>query len=159
MQFNHSIKVGLNFGLTSGIITTLGLMVGLQAGTNSRLAVIGGILTIAIADAMSDALGIHISEEAEQIHSEKEIWQSTLATFFFKFCCASLFLIPVIFLSLGTAIIVSIIGGLCALAALSYYLSREQSSSPWGIIGEHLLIAIVVIASTHFVGLWISKSF
>jgi len=25
---NHSIKVGLNFGCTSGVITTLGLMVG-----------------------------------------------------------------------------------------------------------------------------------
>ena len=60
----HSLKVGFSFGLTSGIITTLGLMVGLNYGTSSKLAVIGGILTIAIADASSDALGIHISEES-----------------------------------------------------------------------------------------------
>lgn len=38
-------------------------MIGLMAGTHSKLAVLGGILTIAIADAMSDALGIHISQE------------------------------------------------------------------------------------------------
>jgi len=31
------------------------LMVGLHSGTRSRTVVIGGILTIAIADAMSDA--------------------------------------------------------------------------------------------------------
>ena len=52
----HSLKVGFSFGLTSGIITTLGLMVGLHSGTNSKIAVIGGVLTIAIADAFSDAL-------------------------------------------------------------------------------------------------------
>ena len=35
---------GLSFGLTSGVITTLGLMVGLRSGTGSRIAVIGGIV-------------------------------------------------------------------------------------------------------------------
>ena len=52
----HSFRVGMSFGLTSGIITTLGLIVGLHSGTHSKLAVIGGILTIAMADAFSDAL-------------------------------------------------------------------------------------------------------
>jgi len=50
------LRSGISFGLTSGVITTLGLMVGLQSGTQSRLAVVGGVLTIAIADALSDAL-------------------------------------------------------------------------------------------------------
>ena len=58
----HSVTVGLSFGLTSGIITTLGLMVGLYSGTHSRLAVLGGILTIAIADSFSDALGYVIGQ-------------------------------------------------------------------------------------------------
>ena len=64
----HSIKVGFSFGLTSGIITTLGLMIGLNSSTNSSIVVIGGILTIAIADSLSDAIGIHIAEESENIH-------------------------------------------------------------------------------------------
>ena len=66
----HSLEVGLSFGITSGIITTLGLMVGLHSGTHSKVTVIGGILTIAIADSFSDALGIHISEESEGIHTD-----------------------------------------------------------------------------------------
>jgi hypothetical protein len=57
----HLKKIGLSFGLTSGLITTLGLMIGLNSGTNSKLVVIGGILTIAVADSLSDSLGIHIS--------------------------------------------------------------------------------------------------
>ena len=41
MELNHSTKIGFNFGLTSGIITTLGLMVGLHSGTHLKLVVIG----------------------------------------------------------------------------------------------------------------------
>lgn len=63
----NSLKIGICFGITSGIITTLGLMMGLESGTNSRLVVLGGIFTIAIADAFSDALGIHISEESQKV--------------------------------------------------------------------------------------------
>ena len=51
MKLKSSFKVGVGFGLTSGVITTLGLMVGLYSGTASRIAVIGGIITIAVADA------------------------------------------------------------------------------------------------------------
>ena len=80
----HSLQVGLSFGLTSAIITTLGLMVGLNSGTHSRLAVLGGILTIALADAFSDATGIHVSEESENKHSTREVWESTIATFLSK---------------------------------------------------------------------------
>ena len=35
------INSGFSFGLTSGVITTIGLMIGLYSGTNSKLAVIG----------------------------------------------------------------------------------------------------------------------
>lgn len=80
----HSIKVGFSFGLASGIVTTLGLMVGLNSSTNSKLAVVGGILTIAIADALSDAMGIHVTEEVQNKYSEKEIWESTFTTFLFS---------------------------------------------------------------------------
>ena len=73
-----SLRTGFSFGLASGTITTLGLMVGLHSGTHSKLAVFGGVLTIAIADAFSDALGIHVSKESENKHSVKEIWESIL---------------------------------------------------------------------------------
>ncbi len=57
-RMKESLNTGISFGLTSGVITTLGLIVGLHSGTHSKLAIIGGIITIAIADAFSDALGI-----------------------------------------------------------------------------------------------------
>lgn len=151
----HSIKTGLSFGLTSAIITTLGLMVGIYSGTHSRVAVIGAILTIAIADAFSDALGIHISEESENKHTPKEIWEATFSTFLSKFLFAMTFVLPVLFLRLNAAIIISILWGLFLLSLFSFYLAKEQKTKPWKVIFEHLLIAIVVITVTYYVGIWI----
>ena len=150
-----SLRTGITFGLTSAVITTLGLMVGLHSGTHSRIVVLGGILTIAIADAFSDALGIHVSEESENIHTVKQIWASTVATFLAKFLFAFIFAVPVLFLPLSTAIIVSILWGMSVLAILSYVMAKSQGEAPWKIIGEHIFIALVVICITHFVGDWV----
>ena len=152
-----SLRTGISFGLTSAVITTLGLMVGLHSGTHSRIVVLAGILTIAVADAFSDALGIHISEEAENIHSAKEIWGATVATFLTKFLFAMTFLVPVLLISLSVAIIVNLIWGLSILTVLSYIIARSQGKPPWKIVGEHLLIAIVVITITYWMGDWIGK--
>lgn len=155
-----SIKKGLGFGLTSGIITTLGMIVGLGASTQSQAAVIGGIFIIAIADALSDALGVHVSEEAENQHSQKEIWESTAATFCSKFVFALTFIAPVLLFPLTTAIIVSIIWGLSLIILFSYYIARQQKEvTPFSVILEHLVIAVTVIIITHFVGSWVNKVF
>ena len=156
---NHSVKIGFSFGLTSGIITTLGLMVGLNSGTHSKLVVIGGVLTIAIADAFSDALGIHISEESENKHTTKEIWESTIATFVSKFAFALTFVIPVLLFSLTTAIYVSIVWGFTLLGLFSFYIAKEQGVKPWKVVIEHLVIALAVIIITHYVGDWIAGTF
>ncbi len=155
-KVRHSLKIGFSFGLTSGIITTLGLMVGLHSGTHSKTVVVGGILTIAVADAISDALGIHFSEESEGIHCAKEIWEATIATFLFKLVCALTFLFPVVCFQLPTAIAISIFWGLFLLTILTYYIAKDQEVETWKAILEHLGVAVVVIFVTHNLGEWIS---
>jgi VIT1/CCC1 family predicted Fe2+/Mn2+ transporter len=154
-----SLKTGFCFGLTSGIITTLGLMVGLNSGTGSKLAVIGGILTIAVADAFSDALGIHISEEAENVHSTREVWESTIFTFASKFLVATTFIVPVLIFDLTMAVVVSLIWGFFVLGVLSIFLAREQEKDAWKVVAEHLLILVVVVIATDLVGSWIGAAF
>jgi VIT1/CCC1 family predicted Fe2+/Mn2+ transporter len=154
-----SVFSGMSFGLTSGIITTLGLMMGLSSSTHSKIVVIGGVLTIAISDAFSDALGVHISEESEDMHTEREIWTSTISTFASKFLFASTFLVPVILLDLTWALAASVIWGFAALGFLSLTIARMQGKRPLPVIGEHLAIAALVIVITHFAGLWIGRTF
>ena len=152
----RSVKTGFSFGLVSGIITTLGLMIGLNAVTNSRLVVIGGILTIAIADSLSDSLGIHISEEFKK-RKDKEVWKATFSTLISKFLFAMTFIIPVLLFNLTTAIIVSIIWGLSLISILSFYIAEKGNKIK--VILEHLIIAVIVIVLTNFVGKWIGQVF
>lgn len=155
----ESIKTGISFGLTSGIITTLGIMVGLNAGTGLRIAVIGGILTIAFADAFSDALGIHVSEESSKRNGKKAIWQATIATFFTKLIVALSFLIPVLLFKLSTAIIVNITWGLLLIITFNYFLAKQKKENPLPIISEHLAITIIVITITFYIGKFIAFHF
>ena len=155
----HPFKTGLSFGLTSGVITTLGLMVGLYSSTNSKIAVIGGILAIAVADAFSDAAGIHISEESEGHHSAKEIWQATIATFISKFLVASTFIVPVLLFALERAVAFSVIWGLALISGFSFWISKERGIGFYRAVLEHLTIAILVVVSTYYFGILISRFF
>ena len=154
-----SINTGISFGLTSGVITTLGLMVGLHSGTHSKLVVMGGILTIAIADAFSDALGIHISEECENVHTHKQIWAATISTFLTKLLFAMTFMVPVMLFPLSRAVIVSVVWGMTVIALFSYRMALVQKQKPVAIVGEHLLIAVLVVLTTHYVGDWVARVF
>ncbi|HIE32101.1 MAG TPA: hypothetical protein EYP67_06965, partial [Methanosarcinales archaeon] len=113
----------------------------------------------AIADAFSDALGIHVSEESESKHTPKEIWESTISTFLSKFVFAVTFIVPFILFEASTAIIVNIIWGLSLLSIFSFYIAREQSAKPLRVVMEHLIIALVVIVITHYVGDWVGETF
>lgn len=154
-----SLRKGFSFGLTSAIITTLGLIVGLYSGTHSRIAVIGGILIIAIADAMSDSLGIHVSEEAENRHTGREVWESTFSTFISKFIFAITFLVPVLLFGLQTAILVSVAWGMLLLSILSFSIARTTKTSAARVISEHLVIAVAVIVITFYLGAFVASVF
>ena len=153
-KIERSFKTGMSFGLTSAVITTIGLMVGLYSGTNSKTVVLSGILIIAIADAFSDALGIHLAEESKKEHSHKEVWLATLFTFLSKFIFTLIFIIPILIFNLQTAIIVSIIWGIFLLSALSFAIAKDKGEPPLQIILEHLTIATLVIISTFYIGKW-----
>lgn len=153
----ESLRTGISFGITSGVITTLGLIVGLHAGTHSKVAVLGGILTIAIADAFSDAAGIHISEESKEGSIKQHVWVATFSTFLAKFLFALTFIVPVLLFDLFTAILISVVWGFGVLGVMSYKIALFQGSRPWTVITEHLLIAAAVVGITHTVGGWIAS--
>jgi vacuolar iron transporter family protein len=156
---NDGARTGLFFGATSGVITTIGLIVGLNSGTQSVIAVLGGILVIAVADAMSDALGIHLAEEADPDTDHGHVWSATIATFLTKFIFSISFAVPLLLLPLGPAVIASVVWGLLVIVILSYFLAKSQNESPLFIIGEHVGIAVLVIVFSHYIGVWVAATF
>ena len=155
----HTYLKGLTFGVASGIVTTLGLMVGLYSGTHSTLAVLGGILTIAIADAMSDAFGMHLSEESSAHNNHPEIRESMIATFMAKLIIALTFAVPVVLLNLKLAIFVSFAWGLFLLGIISLTIAGWRKEPKIHAIAEHWGIATAVVIISYYVGVLIDKVF
>jgi len=155
----RSFLTGVSFGITSGIITTLGLIVGLNSGTGLKLAVIGGILAIAISDAFGDALGIYVSEESDKKNNYEEINESAFATFVAKLFAALSFVIPMFFFDLGTAVLIDIIWGLLLVGIFSFFIARNRGEKPFWVVFKHLIVTIVVIIITNYSGVLIATYF
>jgi vacuolar iron transporter family protein len=152
-----SLKTGLGFGITSGVITPLGLLVGLYSGTGSRLAMISGLLTIAIADSFADSLGIHVSQKLEKKNANKHVWEATLSTLFAKIGMAFSFIIPILFFPLKFAVLVDIAWGLGAISLFSYFVAKERGVKPAHVVFEHISIALLVVAITHYFPVLLGK--
>ena len=161
-RYFHQLMTGVSFGLTSGVITSLGMIVGLHSATSSRLVVIAGIIIMAIADGLSDAAGVHISEESElekgtAKHTKKEIWVATIFTFISKLTFTLTFVIPFLILPLKSAVIVAIIWGILLLIFLNFAIAKIKQENSLMLISEHVLLALFVIVVSHYVGDLIAK--
>jgi VIT1/CCC1 family predicted Fe2+/Mn2+ transporter len=132
------------------------MLVGVSSSTNSVQAVLGGIIAIAVADAFSDAFGIHVSEEAEDRHSDKEVWESTFATLVSKFLFAMTFLVPILLFELNTAVLISVVWGLALITLSSLVIADQQKKKRYQVVGEHLTITLLVVGITYLVGTLIS---
>jgi VIT1/CCC1 family predicted Fe2+/Mn2+ transporter len=150
---------GCGFGITSGTITTLGLIAGLHSGTQSKLAILVGIIVLAVADALSDAIGIHISEEAENQHTPSEQWQSAFFTFISKLCVALSFIIPLQLFDIFTAILASVVWGALLISIFSYLMAKSQKQNIAKVIAEHVTVMLLVVVIAHFIGDFIHELF
>ena len=156
---NRGARRGIFFGATSGVITTIGLIVGLNAGTQSIVAVLGGILVVAIADAASDAMGIHLAEEADPEATTTNIWGATIWTFLTKLVFALSFALPLLWLPLQLAVLVCVSWALLVIIVLSAYLAHAQRVKALPVITEHLGIAIIVVTVSYWIGTWVRATF
>lgn len=134
-------------------------MVGLAAGTESMVAVLGGILVIAVSDALSDSLGIHLALEADPTTESHHVWTAMAATFCAKFIVSVSFAVPLLLLPLGSGVIAALVWGLSILAALSYHLATIQRTAPLPVALEHVAIACVVVVLSYGVGIWVKSTF
>lgn len=132
-------------------------MVGLYSSTQSQYIVIGGILTIAIADSMSDAMGMHFSQESEHHLTHGDVWKATYFTLLAKFIFSIIFIFPILVLPLGSAILISVLIGAYLIFVSSLMLARDRGDNPWIVIGSHLTITFTVIVIADLVGTIISN--
>ena len=147
-----------SFGITSAIVTSLAFIVGLSESINSKLAIIVSLLIFAVADNISDSLGLHIFQESD-LKKPKVVSVSTFSNFFARLLVVLIFVLAVVFLPIDYAVIFSIIYGISLLSILSYFIAKEQKANPYLSILEHVTIAVLVIIVSYFLREWIVNFF
>ena len=163
-KYFHQLVTGVSFGLTTAVITSLGMIVGMYSATSSRLAVVAGIVVMAVADGLSDAISLHTAEEAEVEkgkgkHTPKELWLTTLFAFVAVSGFTLTFTVPILLFPADTAIAVAVGWGFLLLTFLNFYIGKIRNENPVKIIFEHILLAVFVIIISYVVGSLIALGF
>jgi VIT1/CCC1 family predicted Fe2+/Mn2+ transporter len=146
------------FGSTAAIITNMGLVVGLFSSLNARGTIISSILVIAVADNISDTLGIHIYQEAEGL-SAKEVWLSSFTNFISRFILSLMFILLVLALPLKTAVVCCLILGLFIISFNSYFIAVHMGNNPYLAVFEHIGVAVIVIILSNALGNFVVSQF
>lgn len=162
MVQRHEALLGLSFGLTTSVITCLGLISGLVAATGEKLVVIAGVLVAAIANGLADAISIHTTEEAElergkPKHSRKEVWFAALFTFLSATGFALTFLVPIMLLPLQHVLLGATCWGIILLVILNFYIAKLRGEEPSKLIAEHVSLALAVVLISHWLGSFVQK--
>jgi VIT1/CCC1 family predicted Fe2+/Mn2+ transporter len=146
------------FGSTAAIITNMGLVVGLLSSLNAKVSIISSILIIAVADNISDTLGIHIYQEAEGL-SAKEVWLSSFTNFTSRFIVSLMFILLILALPLKTAAVCCLILGLFIISFNSYFIAVHTGKNPYLAVLEHIGVAAIVIILSKALGNFVISQF
>jgi VIT1/CCC1 family predicted Fe2+/Mn2+ transporter len=148
----------ISFGVTSAIVTSLAFIVSLSGNTEPRMPIIGSLLVFAVADNISDSLGIHIFQESD-LKKTSTVNTSTISNFLIRFLVILSFVAVVYLMPIQVAVIISVIWGLSILMTLTYLIAIERKTKPLPAMIQHLAIAALVVAASLLLRSWIFTTF
>ena len=152
---------GVAFGTMDGLITILGVVIGIATATqNSEVVLISGLVA-GLANAFGNAFGFYASELAERaehiqenqhVSSMVETRRSTLLAFAHSLVSTLVIVAPFVMLSLMHAIIASLILALALLFALGALVGKFSHASPWKFGIRYVLLGLAGAALSFMVG-------
>ena len=140
---------GAAFGIVDGVITVLGLTLGVSALSPDRTVILVAGVSVGIADGLANSAGFFVSEEVAtehgiSNHTKKAIYASSISCFAATLVAVLFPTIPYLFAKIAIARVVSIMVGLSLLFVFGVIHARFSHESP---IKEGLkLVAIGAIA-------------
>jgi predicted membrane protein (TIGR00267 family) len=140
---------GIAFGLMDGLITMLGIIMGIATATgDSKLVVTAGIVG-GIANGFANSIGLYASELAERgqqiqdkkngkqthVHTMEEIWVATVLAFISAIIALILPIVPFLFIPMGESMIFAFTISSILLFLLGYEVGRvsEENGLKMGI--------------------------
>jgi VIT1/CCC1 family predicted Fe2+/Mn2+ transporter len=144
-----------SFGSTAAIVTSVGLIVGLDTEAVSRATLVSGLAIIAVADNISDSLSIHVYQESENLEARAAL-RATLSNFVARLVVAMTFVALVLLVPPPALVPAALAWGFALLAALTYRVARARGARPGREIVKHVLVALAVVGASRGLGAWIA---
>jgi hypothetical protein len=158
LSFLHKKGVGfsgMTFGVMDGVLTVLSVLIGLGSVAD-KYAVFSAMIIVGLADAMANAAGIRVSQETVVHLTKKHVFMSMLFAFLGTFVAVISLVIPLIFFSLETTVIVSTVIGmifLCGLGAFVGIRRMYDRKDTLRLISEYVITGMVIIAISYTLGI------
>lgn len=146
------------FGSTAAIITNTSLVVGLGSAQAGKGPILGSLLTIALADNISDSLGIHMYKEAEGSGARLSML-ATVLNFLSRLVVSSSFIVIILVFSTAQAIVAAIVWGLLLLVLTSYMITRRSGQNSLLEVLKHVLVAVAVVGLSRYMGYVVARYF
>ena len=160
-HLDADLRQGLIFGVSSGVITTSGVLAGLVQTSVSPVIVIVTVVSLAISDGISESYGLFISKKVEKPKDNgRGPIKSFIGLLFTKMIIVLSFLIPLLFsrkLGYYKNMIWPILWGVLILTILDYYASclRKEKMVPYLI--KHYILLFITVGLNVFFGRMIIK--
>lgn len=157
---------GAAFGLAEGVITTLGMIVGVAAATNDVWFIIIAGITGGIANALGNSFGFFLSEMTERgaqirqisqgkitsAHSMREVLVSGVLTFVATGFVVVVFLLPFFFTTVPVAVVVASAAAALILFFLGYYVGRLSREPPIGMAIRYVAVGATGAVLSYLMG-------
>ena len=140
-----------SFGSAAAIITSTALIVGLDAATATKATVVSGLLIVALADNLTDSIGIHFYQEAERLEARRA-FRSTVVNFAARLLVALTFVGIAVALPARIAAAGAAVWGLVLLVALTASVARERRAPVAPEVAKHVAAATAAVVLSRLLG-------
>lgn len=145
----------ISFGGTAAIVTSMSLILGLDAASSSQPAIVSSLLIVALADNLTDSLSVHAYQEAERLESRKA-FIATAANFVTRLLASLSFVVLVILTPRTSLTIAAGAWGFLLLTLLTYRLARARGADVGKEIAKHVAVAAAILVTSRLLGTWIA---
>ncbi|HET6374640.1 MAG TPA: hypothetical protein VFF88_01190 [Methylocella sp.] len=146
----------LSFGAPAAVITSMALLVGLDAATARKATVAGSLLIAGLADNLTDSLSVHIYQESERM-PQSLAFRTTAANFFARLVISLSFIVLFLTLPAMVAVYACVLWGFFVLSWLSYLLAKARHVSPLAEIYKHAGVAALALLLSKVIGTVIQR--
>ncbi|MGA3406471.1 MAG: VIT1/CCC1 transporter family protein [Candidatus Bathyarchaeia archaeon] len=152
---------GVAFGTMDGLITILGVVIGIASATENSGAVVITGLVAGLANAFGNTFGFYASELAERaehiqenqhLSSMTETRRSTFFAFVHSLASTIVIVAPFALFGLTSAMAASLILALALLFALGALVGKFSHASPWRFGIRYVLLGLAGAALSFVVG-------